>query len=509
MEMIRSILLVGGGSAGWISANLLHAILNDGTRPAIEITLVEAADIPTIGVGEATVPSIRRTLQTIGLPEAQFMSASDATFKNLIRFVDWNRGETFDHPFDRRLRPDTDEAARAWPGSGRAAQSFAKSFSVLSNTSDRNLAPKALGWPDYASTFPYAYHLDAIKLAALLAKVGVARGIRHRIANVTDAQIDAQGDIQCIHTDQGETLQADLYIDCTGFRGALIGEMLGVGKASWGDKLLCDRAVTMQVPYSVFQPDRLRPYTLATARSAGWSWDINLQNRRGIGYVYSSRFISDADAEQEFRAAEGAHAQDIPARIIEFASVKRDASWAGNCVAIGLADGFLEPLESSGLYMIEFAAEALADLVPYAGQDLAVARQSFNQRMRALYEEVAEYINLHYVTSARRDTAFWQAATHEDAIVETLRNNLELWRMKAPTDLDFLTTRRLFSLESYEYLLHGMGFTNDGKTDAGKPLPEIRGMLEKCYAKLPRHETWLASLERGQNTSAQTVSFKT
>ncbi|NJO34030.1 MAG: tryptophan 7-halogenase [Rhodospirillales bacterium] len=261
-EMPRSILIVGGGSAGWITANVLNALL--GKEHGVEIALVESPNIPIVGVGEATVPSIRRTLQTIGTPERDFMRATDATFKSLIRFVDWNIGQVFDHPFDRRVRPESDAAVDAWLEAGLPQNTFAKAVSLLSNLADANHAPKAVGWPDYASTFPYAYHLDAVKLASFLSRWGVANGIRHSLANVTNVAIDEAGFIDCVQTDVGEALTADLYVDCTGFRARLIGEALNVRARGFSDKILCDRAVTMRVPYEVCAPPRIRPYTLST-----------------------------------------------------------------------------------------------------------------------------------------------------------------------------------------------------------------------------------------------------
>jgi tryptophan halogenase len=487
-------LIVGGGSAGWITANVLDALLNAGGRNFAEITLVESPDIPSVGVGEATVPSIRRTLQLIGLNETEFMRATDATFKSKIRFVDWNRGAAFDHPFDRRQRPETDNAIGTWLASGAEPENFAKAFSILSNTSERGHAPKAVGWPDFASTFPYAYHLDAIKLAGLLTDLGTRRGIRHILDNVSDVSVGADGNIEDISTASGERLDADLYIDCTGFRAVLISGALGVDFTTCSDALLCDRAVTMRVPYDVYQPDAIKPYTLALARNAGWSWDIPLQGRRGVGYVYASQFISDEDAEAELKAAEGGHSDEIETRTIRFASGKRAASWVGNCVAIGLADGFLEPLESSGLYMIEFAAESLGELLPAAVAGRKQAARVFNGRMQTLYDEVAEYLNLHYVTSKRRDTPFWSAATSSDAVLESVRDKFDLWREKRPSDLDFERAQRLFSLESYEYLLFGMSHTRPENLHSGAAVPDLGPTLQKCYAKLPRHETWLAQL---------------
>jgi tryptophan halogenase len=216
--MVQSILVVGGGSAGWITANLLNAHIRRAGRPTT-VTLVESPDIPTIGVGEATVPTIRRTLSDIGLPEQDLLVSAEATFKTLIRFRDWNPGESYDHPFDRRQRPHTDAAVRGW--TVQNGQAFDRAFSALTQLADFNIAPKSPHAPQYRGNFPYAYHLDAIKLAKRLSEFGQARGIRHKLANITDVKVSPEGLISSVETDQGETLTADLYVDCTGFRSAL------------------------------------------------------------------------------------------------------------------------------------------------------------------------------------------------------------------------------------------------------------------------------------------------
>lgn len=491
--MIESILIAGGGSAGWITANVLHAVLNNGDQPNISITLVESPNIPIIGVGEATVPSIRRTLQTIGISETEFMRATDATFKSMIRFVGWNEGQFYDHPFDRRSRPDTDGSVQTWLQADHQKNGFARTFSLLSTLAENGYAPKALGWPDYGSTFPYAYHLDAAKLAAVLTRFGTARGIKQALANIEEVKVGSGGEIEAIKTDTGQTLSADLYIDCTGFASVLIGK-LSEEVHDYSEHLLCDSAVTFQVPFELHQPEKVLPYTEATARSAGWNWDINLQGRRGLGYVYSSAHKSPDQAERELRQAEGDHCRELEARHIRFRSSKRKSSWISNCVAVGLSDGFLEPLESSGLYTIEFAAQALAELIPHMSSKSRAVSSIFNTQMMMLYEEVLDFLCLHYATSTRRDSPFWVDATDPERVPDQLKFKLELWRTKPPTELDFFMANRLFSIESYEYVLFGMRYARPRSATSSSPIPNLGEMLEKCYRKFPSHDQWLASL---------------
>jgi tryptophan 7-halogenase len=490
--MVQSIVIVGGGSAGWITANLLNAHCQRAGKKT-QITLVESPDIPTIGVGEATVPTIRRTLNEIGLPERDLLVSAEATFKTLIRFKDWNPGESYDHPFDRRRRPLTDEAVNCWTAQNNLP--FDRSFSALTQLADDNISPKSPRQPQYQGSFPYAYHLDAIKLANRLASFGRERGIQHRLCNVTEVTVSPDGLISAVHTDRGDALTADLYIDCTGFQSALLGGALGVKMKSFAQHLLCDRAVAMRIPYDVYKPERILTYTLATARDAGWQWDINLQNRRGIGYVYSSAFLSEDAAETALRQFEGRHCDQLEARHIRFSSGKRQVSWKGNCVAVGLSDGFLEPLESSGLYLIEFAGLAIATMLDdFAAAPQATARY-YNRISDELYDEILGFLNLHYVTSKRRDTPFWQAATADEAILDDLRDRLELWKRRSPNQFDFPGADRLFAQDSYEFILHGMKYV-DGPVSGAPRVPDLSALVGKSRTELPEHEALLALVQR-------------
>jgi tryptophan 7-halogenase len=490
--MVQSIVVVGGGSAGWITANLLNAHCQRAGRKT-QITLVESPDVPTIGVGEATVPTIRRTLNDIGLPEQDVLTSAEATFKTLIRFKDWNLGESYDHPFDRRRRPQTDSVVGRWTAQNNLP--FDQSFSALAQLADHNIAPKSPRHPQYQGSFPYAYHLDAIKLANRLAAFGSERGIVHTLANVTDVTVSSEGLIESVQTDRGDTLTADLYVDCTGFRSTLLGGALGVKMKSFAKYLLCDRAVTMRIPYDVHTPPRILTYTQATARDAGWQWDINLQNRRGIGYVYSSSFLSEDAAEAALRQHEGPHSDMLEARHIRFASGKRQLSWKGNCVAVGLSDGFLEPLESSGLYLIEFAGLAIATMLEdFSAAPQATARY-YNRITDELYDEILGFLNLHYVTSKRRDTPFWQAATADGAVLDDLRDRLALWKRRSPTQFDFPGADRLFAQDSYEFVLHGMKYV-DGPVSRQIQVPDMRELIAKSRGELPEHEAFLALVKR-------------
>jgi tryptophan halogenase len=495
--LVKLILIVGGGSAGWITANLLNAKLNNNSPGTVAITVVESPNIPKIGVGEATIPSLRGSLQAMGINERDFMRATDATFKNLIRFDNWNAGASFDHPFDRRERPSSDATIAAWLTQNPQdihKNEFAKTYSLLSHISEAGLAPRLAQWPEYGSPFPYAYHLDAIKLAAYLARHGAARGIGHQLANITDVKIDEAGNISSICDDKNGEHRADLYIDCTGFRAVLSRQALKVESRDFGQYLLCDSAVTLRVPYDIYKPEQLNPFTTASAMTAGWRWDIGLKNRRGLGYVYASEFENSQGAEQALRAQEGSHTNGLEAQHIKFKTTQSESPWTGNCVAIGLSAGFLEPLESSGLYLIEFAANMLGDLLPYASESFKPLARSFNEQMDLIFTEILEYINLHYCLSNRDDSEFWREVRKPERILPTLRDKLELWKIKPPSDTDFAYPLRLFSLQSYEYLLFGMNHKPNNALNTDASLPDFRDAIAQSLGKLPRHEDVLSQL---------------
>ncbi|MEM6627436.1 MAG: tryptophan halogenase family protein, partial [Pseudomonadota bacterium] len=459
MRTTSQILVVGGGSAGWIMAAYLNAALNGSGRREADISLVESARIGRVGVGEATVPTIRHVLQTVGVDERTFLKAADATFKQAIRFDGWLKGgaERYHHPFDRRASGPVDRSALDWLESDRA-RDFSEIVSPQPVLAEMGLAPKALGSPDFSSPLPYAYHMDAEAFADHLADVATTAGVTRYIDDVVDIEQREDGDITAVNTKGGLRLEADLFVDCTGFAAILIGKTLGVELEDYSSWLMCDRAVTLRVPYDAHWPGRIRPFTTATARSAGWSWDIALQSRRGVGYVYSSQFISDDDAEAELRAFEGPHTGSLEARRLKFYVGQRKQHWANNVIACGLSSGFIEPLESTGLYLIEYAAVTLAEHFPRRADAMPIMAKRFNAILNQRYEEILDFVNLHYCLTQRSDTAFWREAQNPARVTDRLNAKLDFWRAKLPSGSDFDDHLRLFSHQSYEHILFGMGF---------------------------------------------------
>ncbi len=489
--MIKSILIVGGGSAGWITANLLNSKLNSQEKKNVEITVLESPNIPKVGVGEATVPHIRQTLYDIGLDEWEFMRHTDATFKTMIRFEGWRKNSYYDHPFDRADPANTIAGVKAWLLKNQNAtdsNEFSEAFSLLTHFANHNMAPKQYDMEHFKSPISYAYHFDAIKVSQYLSSIGVSRGINHLISTMINAELDQNGYIKSIRTNKDVTLTADLYIDCTGMASRLLSKTMSVGFYDYSQYLLCDSAVSMNVDYTKYKPQKLNPYTRAIAMSAGWKWDIVLQNRRGLGYVYSSAHQDANSAESELRKHEGNHASELPVNHIKFNSHRSNAFWTKNCVAIGLSGGFLEPLESSGLYFVECAAKFLTEYIPYSSGGYSALSKSFNKRMNRLYDEVVEYLNLHYCLTNRDDTDFWVDVQKSEHILSELRDKLALWKVKPVSQADFGSNNHLFPVTSYEYILYGMGFKPTNLPFTSKKPPNISHPVKLGLSKLPTHQ---------------------
>lgn len=492
----KRVLIVGGGTAGWITAAYMDAVLNGPKRKIVDITLVESPAIGRIGVGEATVPSLRDTLKTIGVSEAEVMRRCDATFKQAIRFTNWekNQGESFYHPFDRRQGGRFDRSAMKWLNSDLSIP-FAETVSIQPTLCDENYSPKMLrDNPDFAGPLAYAYHLDAEKLADYLAEVAVSRGVKHVRDDVITVQQHANGDIASVTTKANGVLEADLFVDCTGFAAVLIGKTLNVEHIDYSQWLLCDRAVALRVPFDHHDPGKRLPFTQSTALSAGWVWDINLANRRGTGYVYASQFLDADAAEAELRAFEGSHADGIEARHLRFRVGRRARCWENNCVAIGLSSGFIEPLESTGIYLIELQAAMLCEHFPF-GNDMQPLAKHFNGIVQQRYEEILDLIVLHYCLSKRTDSAFWREVQKAEHIPEQLQQRLALWREKLPSSSDCRDSLQIFSHHAFEYILYGMNFMAErSAVSRRKPTEvpaEIGRAIQLAKAQLPDHDSWL------------------
>lgn len=508
MNTPKKIVIVGGGSAGWMTAAYLDAVLNQPQHRVVDVTLVESPDVPRIGVGEATIPSINHILAAIGIDEVEFLKRVDGTYKHAIKYVNWldGEGEGYYHAFGRRRMKPLDHSALNWLRSDRSIP-FSETVSAQPALCEAMIGPHGLQPDGRGPQFTYAFHMNALKFADYLCEIATARGVTHHLDHLTDVDVREDGTIEAIHTRGGLRLTGDLFIDCTGFAALLIEKQLGIGWVDCSQWLLNDRAVTIQVPYDVNYPGYVRPNTLASAASAGWIWEIPLQNRRAWGYVHSSAYLSEDQAEAELRRHIGPFADDCAARTVPFKVGYRSKAWSGNCIAIGLASGFIEPLESTGLYLSDLAAVMLAEHFPFH-DDLAPLAFRFNRIVRNRFLEIVDFINLHYCLTRRDDNDYWREVQKPERIHDRVRAKLDYWRHKPPSHSDFedacflsdgaVDTGGVFGLSSYEAILYGMDFLHDecdrwyGKDrPASQIMTPIAQRVQAARQTMPTQEQWL------------------
>jgi tryptophan 7-halogenase len=404
-------------------------------------------------VGEATVPPLVAFMRAIGVDEDEFLRECQATFKLGIKFVDWHRkGSSLWHPFgviggsiDRvSLFQHWLKALRA----GTERSSF-DSYSLHVLLAEQGKAPRPAGGSSpITEAGQYAYHLDARAFAGYLTRLTCRRGVTRVVDTVRHAALDKRGFIDRVETEHHGALKADLYIDCTGFAGLLIERTLKDPYVDWSNLLLCDRALAMQLPHD----GQMTPYTRATALDAGWVWRIPLHRRIGSGYVFSSKFISDEAAEREFRRHVGKAAEGAEARLLKMRVGRRTEFWIGNCVAVGLASGFLEPLESTGIFLIQKSVEQLLEGFPDLDMSETL-RQRYNRQIGEIYEEVRDFIVMHYLLTERDDSGFWRA---NRALVapDSLARTLELFDETGLVDWD---EHALFGETSFLAIAAGFG----------------------------------------------------
>jgi len=496
----RRILIVGGGTAGWLTAAYLAKFLGLSERSHREVTVLESPDIGVIGVGEGTFPTIRTTLQFLGIDERQFIRETAATFKQGIRFMDWahtpvgaHRHQYF-HPFEAPFYAEGTNLVPYWLLQDPATRlPFAHAMTIQERVAGARRAPKRSSDAAYTAPLNYAYHFDAMKLAKLLAQRARELGVQHFEATLSNVHLDASGAIAHIDTHQHGSFTADLYIDCTGFRAELIGRTAGAAFKSVRQHLFTDRALACKLPCE--EPDApMESCTIAAAHEAGWTWDIGLNGARGVGCVYSSDHISDNKAADILRDYVGPGHADLVTRRIPFEPGYREQQWVKNCVAVGLSAGFFEPLESTGLVMIEAAVGMIAEMLPHSGPMEAPARR-FNALMTARFENIANFLKLHYCLSARPEP-FWRDNADPDSIPERLAEFLEQWKLRPPGRFDFVLDTETFAFFNYQYILYGMGFQTNlsaGRDDfpqvdeANRLFAKIQRFGDRALLDLPSH----------------------
>lgn len=472
--------MVGGGTAGWLTA----AYLARSGADHLQITVLESPEIGIIGVGEGTFPTIRRTLQYLGIDESNFIRETSATFKQGIRFNDWTdtpadgRHSHYFHPFEAPFYTEEASLVSYWLLQDEATRPpFAEAVTIQNRVAEARRAPKRPHEGEFSGPLNYAYHFDATRLAQVLAERARVLGVEHKTGMLTDVVLDEKGAIDHVVTREHGDLTADLYVDCTGFRAELIGKAMDVPFKSVRDQLFTNRALAVKIPYDRVDGP-LESYTIAAAHEAGWTWDIGLKGARGIGCVYSSDHLSDDRAEEILRSYAGK--SDISPRLIPFEAGYRERQWVKNCVAVGLSAGFLEPLESTGVVMIEAAIGMIAELLPHNGPVDAPARR-FNQLLTARYDNIIDFLKLHYCLS-RRSEPFWRDNADPASISDRLQDLLDQWRYRPPSRFDFILDLESFAFFNYQYILYGMGFKTD-LAPVREDFPNVRG-ADRIFAKI-------------------------
>ena len=424
---VRRIVIVGGGTAGWMTAAYLAKFTH---LSECEITLIESPDQPTIGVGEASIPSLVRFVRNLGFDEVEMMKYCHATYKLGIRFDDWTgKGNSFWHPFGVcGSRINHADLFHFWyreifNGNDEIAN-YAE-YSLQVKLCEQNKAPRS--FRDHSPIMEsggYAYHLDSHRFAEYLKAKAIPMGVLHYLENVSAVERGSDGQLISIRTETNNIVSGDFFVDCTGFESLLIEKELGSIFEKWDDELLCDRAIVCRT--DVTEP--LPPYTISKSLSSGWAWRIPLSTNTGFGYVYSSEHLTDAEAKKELAIEFDLNADLLTQPPIEMKIGCRPKSWVHNCVAIGLSSGFTEPLESSGIHMIQMAIETLLDLFPDKTMNSSL-QDSFNSRIYQSFMAIKDFLLIHYLFSATQDGAFWEDARNVamsprlNAILENYREH--------------------------------------------------------------------------------------
>lgn len=506
---VKDVVIVGGGSAGWITAGLLASEFSGPPQEAVRVTLIESPDVNIIGVGEGTWPTMRTTLRSIGISESTFVAECAAAFKQGTRFVGWVDGGPADiyyHPFSAPAGYGTVDVIPHWQ-KVRNEVSFVDAVSTQGYLCDRNLAPKQEITPEFAHVVNYAYHLDAGKFAELLKRHCTMKlGVRHVLDNVTAVNGRKDGDIESLSTERSGDLAGDLFVDCTGFAALLLGRHYGVSYLDRNDVLFNDSALAVQVPYAADDAP-VASQTISTAQSAGWIWDIGLTSRRGVGYTYSSRHTTESDAREALRdylsRTGGESDVDFSPRSISFRPGHREKFWHRNCVAVGMSAGFLEPLEASALVLVELSARMISEELPANRELMDIAARRFNEKFRYRWDRIVDFLKLHYVLSQRTDSDYWIENRDQKSIPPRLQDLLKLWRFQPPGQRDFDQVDEVFSAASYQYVLYGMGFSTESSMRASVAYntQKVRQLFtdngeraRELVEKLPDHRALLSRI---------------
>ena len=484
---VRRVVVAGGGTAGWIAAMALARQL----RGLIEVTVVESDAIGTVGVGEATIPTIRAFHDLLRIDERAFMSATQASFKLGVRFENWGRvGDRYIHAFGTTgMKTWVAEFQHFW----LQARSEGDVAPIGAYCLEHEAAAAGRFAQDRESPLNYAYHLDAGLYAQFLRRIAETEGARRvegKIARVD--QHGESGDIAALVLEDGQRIEGDLFIDCTGFRGLLIEQTLQTGYEDWTHWLSTDSAIAVQTEATGPAP----PYTRAIAHRAGWRWQIPLRNRVGNGLVFASEHLSDDEAQAMLAESVEGTILTEP-RVIRFRAGRRRKAWNRNCIAFGLSSGFVEPLESTSIHLIMIGVTRLMQLFPFAGVNEALARR-YNDLSQRELEGIRDFIILHYHLNQRDDSAFWRRC-REMEIPDSLAHRIALFRENAQA---YQASDELFRVDSWVQVMlgqrlepqacHQMGRLMSGEQLRGA-LDALKGNIAGAVARLPGHQQFLDS----------------
>ena len=492
-RLIQNVVIVGGGTAGWMTAAALSKLLKN----KINITVVESEEIGTVGVGEATIPMIQRFNQVLEIDENEFMRETQATFKLAIEFVNWGKlGDRYMHGFGRIGQAlgtvPFEHYWRKLHQAGQVGDLADYSITRAAAAKGRFMRPVTDAGNSPLAEIAYAFHFDASLYARYLRKYSEGRGVTRIEGRIVDAKLSGlSGRVESVQLADGRAVPGDLFIDCSGFRGLLIEQVLHTGYEDWSHWLPCDRAIAVPCESS----PQLLPYTRSTAHAAGWQWRIPLQHRIGNGHVFSSRFMAEAEAERILLENLDGKPLAQP-RTLKFVTGMRRQAWNRNVVSMGLASGFMEPLESTSIHLVQTAIARLIDFFPTQDFDQADIDE-YNRLSRFEYERIRDFLILHDHVNQRDDSAFWRYC-REMSVPDTLAAKIELYQRNGRIVRE---GAELFAEVGWLQVMHGQNLKAQGyhpltdlvdeaETDAY--LKSVREVIANCVEVMPSHEEFIA-----------------
>jgi hypothetical protein len=503
--MPRDILIVGGGTAGWMAASLMQQVWGE---KGISITLIESATIGTVGVGEGTTPYIRYFFDRLGIPEAEWMPACNATYKCAISFPGWSTVSGFEsycHPFFSEI--DSEQALHFFNNSnlrreGHGVPAHPDDYFVTTELARQRRCPISKEPLPFESF--YGYHFDAARMGQFLKDRAISKGVKLIEDTISEVNLDEQGNVASVITQDHGEIAADFFVDCTGFKGLIVQKKLGESYTSCRNYLFNNAAIALPTPLPEVRT-MIPSETVSQAMKYGWVWNIPLMNRIGNGYVYSSEYITPEQAESEFREHLGAPAEGVDALHLRWEPGRIDNHWKNNCVAIGLSQGFLEPLEAPMLNIIQYSIEKFMqryELGGFTNKHQAI----YNKHVNGLIDKTRDYLQLHYKLNTREDTDYWKDNRENPNVSDDLAAIIEAWDSDASFDdvlLQLDIEKHVYTRTSWYCMLAGMGRFRVGSEQALRlPTKNWKKAKQACAESAQlfhNHGEYLAQLQEGKN----------